>query len=134
MLLFKACLALAGIALIAVGAQHLRYSLLDRNASATVIGIQRQPSDRWEDMSYLVGYQFMTDQRQPAGGTYLLERPARLGDMPRMGSQLTVSYSSYNPDVNQPWSRQNLDMDEVFSGEILSIVGLILLLGGIFLR
>ena len=133
-LFIRICISLAGLGLILSGIHHIESSLLDRNTSATVIGIQRRSGDSRDDLNYLIGYQFMTDQHKAAGGTYVLENPTHLGDVPRMGSYLTVSYSSFNPAVNEPWSNQTIDMDEVFQAAFLCIIGIVFWAGAIFLH
>jgi hypothetical protein len=130
----RASMVIAGLVLVTAAIQHYRTSRLDRYTSGTVIGIERLPSDSWDDRNYLIGYQFLTDQRKPAAGTYLLENPPTLGEMPRMGSYLTISYSSVNPSVNQPWNDQGIDLGELFLAEFLAVVGVVLLVGGVGLR
>ncbi len=130
----RVSLVLTGVVLVVTGVMRYGASQLDRSTSGTVTGIERLPSDRWDDLNYLIGYQFMTDQHKPAAGTYLLENPPSLGEIPRLGSYVPISYSSSDPTVNQPQSDQYFKLDELFLAEFLCVVGVVLLSGGLCLR
>jgi hypothetical protein len=123
-------LVAVGFALMVSSARYFTVTHLDQTAQGTVIGLRRELSTDFRDNNYLVYYQFMTLHKRGAEGTYLLENPARLGDMPRMGSQLQVSYAGADASVNRPWSRDDYDLGQAFMGEFLLVVGAVLTLAG----
>jgi hypothetical protein len=130
----QSCLIIIGVALLAVGMRQLAVSRLDESVQASVTMIQRDPGSEIQDNNYLVYYSFYTIKNVRAFGSYLLEDPKTLGDMPRLGSGLTVSYSTADPDLNRPTDHDSLDLDQVFAAEILLITGGILLLAGVKLH
>lgn len=114
----------------AVCARYIAASHLNQTALATITGLQRDLSTDFRDNNYVVYYRFMTLNKRGLEGTYLLENPARLGDMPRMGTQIQVAYSAIDPGVNRPRTREEYDLGQAVVGEFLLIVGAVFVLAG----
>ena len=124
----------AGLAFIVACVHQVMVSRLDRTTTGTVIGLQRDPYGEWRDNNWIVFYQFRVYEKHGQNGTYLLENPSSLGEMPRLGQYMQVSYSTVDPTVNRPWSMEDIDYDQLFSGEFFLVVGAVLLLAGATLR
>ena len=132
--LLKGCLIVVGIVLVVACIHQFMISRLDRTTTGTVIGLVRDPASEWKDNNWIVYYQFRVYEKHGQNGTYLLENPMSLGEMPRMGTYMQVSYSTLDPAVNRPWSQEDIDYGQVFAGEFLLVVGVVLLLAGATLR
>jgi hypothetical protein len=129
--LTKIVLFVLGVALIAAGGLYLAASWMNRTTSATVIGLRRDFSGDVRGGDYQVFYQFLAENRRSAAGSYLLESPTTLGDIPRIGSYLRVRYSALDPAFNRPLTANS---EQDFSGavlaELLCLMGIVLLIAG----
>ena len=130
----NAALLAAGTLLMLAGVRLLLVCRLDGVAAATVIAIHQEPNGYRGQNSYTVTYQFSAASHTVAQGSYLLENPATLGDMPRLGSDLSVGYSSLDPLINEPWAGDLFDPNQIFLAGMLAVVGMCLIAAGIWLH
>ena len=123
----KMMLLLAGMASIMAGWTHFVMSWMDLVAPATVIGVRRDFGGDRFGSNYQIYYQFLTVHKSAAGGSFVVENPMTIGDVPRVGSLLHVRYSSRDPQFNSPLSGSEVDLGGAVIAEFLWLVGLVLL-------
>jgi hypothetical protein len=126
--LARVLLLLLGVACFAAGCRHFLVSWMDRVTSARVVGISRDFGSDLLGSNYQVYYEFFTFNKHTADGSYLLENPLTLGDVPRVGSYLQVRYSALDPNYNRPAAGDDLDLSGAVIAEFFVLAGLILLL------
>ncbi|MCL5997554.1 MAG: hypothetical protein M1546_16090 [Chloroflexi bacterium] len=125
--LVKLTLLLAGMVSIVAGWYHFVMSWMDLVAPATVIGVRRDFGGDRLGSNYQIYYQFLTVHKRAADGSFVVENPMTIGDVPRVGSFLQVRYSSRDPHFNSPLSGSGFDLSGAVVAEFLWLVGLVLL-------
>ena len=124
----------AALALFGLSGRFVLFSQLNGYSDGTVIRIEQDPDNDRLDRNYLVYYRFQSDKQAVFSGVYMLENPTSLGEMPRMGSYVRISYSRFDPGINRPSTDDPTDITQLFFGSICAVLGAILLVAGLGLR
>jgi hypothetical protein len=127
-------LVLIGVALVALAAWQVYISAEERIARGTVSSLRRALDLPLQDNSNDVYYRFTTVDGAMVDGTYLLENPTSIGDMPRLGTAISVRYLRRAPAVNTLSNQPTLITQSLFLGEFLFLMGGVLLVAGFRIR